>query len=348
MTLMSEPTSIFDRARKMDRVVLAILALLAALFVLVPAQAPVSLRFAADALVFIAPFLMISVLVAAFARASGMDKQIAIAFSGHPIRAVVLAALFGALSPFCSCGVVPIIAALLVAGVPLAPVMAFWIASPLMDPEMFVIMLPVFGLEFTIAKLLAAVGIGLGAGLATHAMVRAGMFADPLAQIGAAGVSACSPSVLTTEKIVWRFWEDDGRRAAFAAEGQATGWFLFKWLSLAFLLESLMVAYLPAETVGTWLSGDNWWSIPASVLVGVPAYLNGYAAIPTVDALIDMGMAPGAGLAFMIAGGVTSIPAAMAVYPLVKRPVFVWYVAAGLGGSMLAAYGFQAYLVAIA
>jgi hypothetical protein len=79
-------------------------------------------------------------------------------------------------------------------------------------------------------------------------------------------------------------------------------------------------------------------------VVGVPAYLNGYAAIPTVSALIDMGMAPGAALTFMVAGGVTSIPAAMAVFALVKRPVFALYLVLGLTGSMLVGFAYQAVI----
>ena len=131
-------------------------------------------------LLFIAPFLIVSVAVAAGAKATGMDRQIAIVFGGDRTTVIVAAALFGALSPFCSCGVVPIIAGLLGAGVPLAPVMAFWISSPLMDPEMFVLMAPVLGLEFTMAKTLAAIAIGLAAGFATEALVRRSAFADPL------------------------------------------------------------------------------------------------------------------------------------------------------------------------
>ena len=52
-------------------------------------------------------------------------------------KRIVIASLGGALSPFCSCGVVPLVAGLLAAGVPLPVVMAFWLSSPLMDPEMF-------------------------------------------------------------------------------------------------------------------------------------------------------------------------------------------------------------------
>ena len=343
MALLSEPVQIARRVWKFDRVVLAIAALLAVLALLVPDQAVRSLGFAGDALVFIAPFLLISVLVTAFAKATGLDKQIARAFAGHPLRAVLLAAAFGALSPFCSCGVVPIIAGLLGAGVPLAPVMAFWLASPLMDPQMFFLMVPIFGLPFTLAKLLAAFTIGLAAGGATHLLASRPLFADPMLA-GTKSRGGCgAPSALKPAPVVWRFWGEPDRRQAFSGEALSAGWFLLKWLTLAFLLESLMVAYVPADEIGALLGGAAWWAIPASVVLGVPAYLNGFAAIPTVSALIEMGMAPGAALGFMVAGGVTSIPAAMAVFALVKRPVFLWYIGWGLAGSLTVAYAFQAY-----
>ncbi len=326
--------------RRIDRVMLATLGLFAAVGLVVPAQAGDSVIITLRALAFIAPFFAASVLVAAGAKATGLDRQIAVVFSGRQAPVIVAAAVFGALSPFCSCGVVPIIAGLLAAGVPLAPVMAFWISSPLMDPEMFILMAPVMGLSFTLAKTLAALLMGLAAGFATHALTRRSVFASPLKMVGAGG-GCGAPKIADGPGIVWAFWRDDERGAVFRAEARATGWFLLKWLTLAFVLESLMVAYVPADTVAQWLGGDSWWAIPASAAVGVPAYLNGYAAIPTVAALVDMGMAPGAGLAFMVAGGVTSIPAAMAVFALVKRPVFFLYLGFGLAGSLAAGFAYQ-------
>lgn len=326
--------------RRVDRVLLATLALFAILAVTMPAQALASLDFTVRSLLFIAPFFLLSVAVAASAKASGADRQIAAVFRGRANAVIVLAALFGALSPFCSCGVIPIIAGLLAAGVPLAPVMAFWISSPLMDPEMFILMAAVLGLPLTVAKTLAAFGMGLAAGFATQTLVDRGAFANPLKARPACG-SCVAPALGQAPAIVWTFWRQGTRRAVFGDEARATGWFLLKWLTLAFAIESLMVAYVPAEAVAEWLGGSDWWVIPASVVVGVPTYLNGYAAIPTVSALIDMGMLPGAALAFMVAGGVTSIPAAMAVFALVKRPVFLWYLALGLSGSLIVGLAYQ-------
>ena len=349
MTSLSAPVAITRRLWKLDRVVLVTIALLAGLAILVPQQMVDSLFFTGVALWGIAPFLVISVLVAAFAKATDLDKQIAVAFGGNPLCSVALGAAFGALSPFCSCGVVPIIAGLLGAGVPLAPVMAFWLASPLMDPQMFFLMMPIFGLPFTVAKLFAAFGIGFAAGLATHVAVRRSVFGDVLRDgCGLGGCGCSSKSILASAPVVWNFWVEPKRRTNLVAEAQAGGWFLLKWLTLAFLLESLMVAYIPANEIGALLGGEAWWAIPASVVLGVPAYLNGFAAIPTVSALIEMGMAPGAGLGFMLAGGVTSIPAAMAVFALVKRRIFLWYLVWGLAGSLTIAYAFQAYTMALA
>lgn len=328
------------RWRKIDKVVLASLVLLVGLAVIDLAQARVSLLFALQALAKILPFLLASVLVAAGARATGLDRQVARVFTGRPLPVIAAAALFGALSPFCSCGVIPLIAALLKAGVPVAPVMAFWIASPLMSPEMYGLTAGVLGAGFATAKTAAALAMGLSAGLLTHAVLvgRPGL---EVLRPGVGGSGCAARGRVSDAPIVWRFWRDGDRRATFVTEGRGTALFLLKWMTLAFLLESLMVTYVPADLIGTWLGADAWWAVPLSALIGMPTYLNGYAAIPTVKALIEMGMGTGAAMSFMLAGGVSSIPAAMAVFALVRRELFFAYLLMGLGGAMLAGLAVQ-------
>ena len=118
------------------------------LMVFDPVQAGESALFAGSALLRTAPFLILSIGVAAWAVATGADNLIAKAFTGAPLVMIALGALAGGLSPFCSCGVIPLIAAMLAMGVPLSAVMAFWLASPLMDPSMFVLTAGVLNLEF--------------------------------------------------------------------------------------------------------------------------------------------------------------------------------------------------------
>ena len=342
-TMTGVASGVFSRARSLDRVWLALLLLFAGLALVIPQQAVASFGFMVDAFLWLLPFLLLSVVLAAWLKAAGADGLIAGVTSRSAPAAIVIAALAGALSPFCSCGVVPLMAALLLAGVPLAPVLAFCVASPLMDPEQFVLMVATLGLPFTVAKTMAAMGLGLAAGFATLALQRAGFFAEPLK--AARGCGGCGTPGLPDQGLRWAFWSEAQRRQAFAKEARSTTLFLSKWLLLAFALESLMVAWVPASLVAETLGGQGWQAIPLAVVVGVPAYLNGFAAIPLIGELMAMGMAPGAALTFLIAGGVTSLPAAMAVFALVRRTVFFWYLAVALTGSLLVGTVVQSLVV---
>lgn len=328
------------RNTKLDRAVLALAAILLIIGVALPHQFFPTLKFTGLSLLQIAPYLLLSVGIAAYLKAAGADQLLSRVFKGHIGVVIITAALFGGLSPFCSCGVIPLILALLVLGVPLAPVMAFWLSSPVMSPDMYVLTAAELGVGFATAKTLAAVGVGLLGGYATLLLQRMGAFADPLLSSVSKGCCASAPAK-QAGVVRWRFWEQSGRRRIFWSNAGDTTFFLVKWLALAFVLESLMVAYLPARTVAGWLGGDSFWSIPLSVLVGIPAYLNGYAAIPLVSGLMQTGMAPGAGMAFMTAGAMTSIPAAVAVYALVKKTVFAWYLFLAMVGASLSGILYQ-------
>lgn len=323
-----------------QRVWLASVAILAALSVFDMQQAGDTTLFAGKALLGTAPFLILSIAIAAWAGATGADNLIAKAFTGAPLLMIGLGALAGGLSPFCSCGVIPLIAALLAMGVPLSAVMAFWLASPIMDPSMFVLTAGVLDLEFAVAKTLAAIGMGIFGGTVVQLMMKGGAFADPLRE--GIGNGGCGGAKIRAPKpVVWRFWADAERRAKFDKTALTTTMFLAKWLALAFILESLMLAWVPAETVTAALGGEGLLPIVTATLVGVPAYLNGYAALPLVGGLIEQGMAPGAGMAFLVAGGVTSIPAAMAVWALARPQVFAIYIALSLTGAFASGLLFQ-------
>jgi uncharacterized membrane protein YraQ (UPF0718 family) len=313
----------------------AVVGITLAMLVLSPRQTEQSFVFTLDSLVGVLPFLLASIALAAYAKASGANNLIARGFRGGSGAVILFAAAVGALSPFCSCGVIPLIAALLSMGVPLAPVMAFWLASPLMDPSMFMLTVGTLGTQFALAKTAAAVGVGLLGGFGVWLLQRMGLLNAPLR--ADAGNGTCAASfVRKPQAVVWRFWHERARRADFAADAIANLRFLGKWLTLAFALESLMAAYVPPDLVAAAAGQGGYREVAGAALVGIPAYINGYAALPLVGALTEQGMAPGAAMAFLLAGGVTSIPAAIAVYALARPPVFAAYLMFALGGAMAA------------
>lgn len=313
------------------------------LWVMVPPQGWATTAFTVGSVWSTAPYLLLSIALAAYARATGADHLIARAFSGSSARMILFAALAGALSPFCSCGVIPLVAALLSMGVPLSAVMAFWLASPIMDPSMFVLTAGVLGVEFAVAKTLSAIGIGMLGGAVTHRIMQAGGLSSPLRD-GVGNGGCAGARVRAPQPVIWAFWTEQARRERFWREGLHTALFLLKWLTLAFILESLMLAYVPASWVTGLVGGEGIESMVIATLVGVPAYLNGYAAMPLVSGLIGQGMSRGAAMSFLVAGGVTSLPAAIAVFALVKRPVFLLYIGLSLSGALLAGIAFEVWV----
>ena len=131
-------------------------------------------QFIAEAFLHIWPYVVVTIPLAVAVQMSGASKYIKRAFEARPLTAIVLATILGAFSPFCSCGVIPVIASLLISGVPLAPVMSFWIASPSMDPEIFFLSVGMIGWELAIWRLAATLVLSLGAGFITHLLMENG------------------------------------------------------------------------------------------------------------------------------------------------------------------------------
>lgn len=304
---------------------------------IVPESVATAVRFAAWSLLEMAPVIAAAVLLSALVRASGADGLLSRAFAKRGSTAIVLSATLGGITPICGVGVLPIVAGLLGAGVPLAPVMAFWLASPVTDPGMLAITAGTLGLPFAVGKTVFACLIGIAGGAATAALVRAGAFEAPLKGRARQACEAAGGE----RGLMLRFWQEPDRRALFRRDAQDAAALILKWLIVAFLLEGLLRQHLPAGLVAEVVGRSNDWAIPLAVALGAPIYLDGYAALPLVRGLMDMGMTPGAAMAFLIAGGVTSLYASIAVFALVRPAVFTLYLALAITLSLAAGYGWE-------
>lgn len=334
------------------------------------------------------PVFLLSVSLGVLVRSLRLDGAVRRAFASRVGVSVVLATAVGAFSPFCSCTVIPVVAGLLIGGVPLAPVMAFWVASPTMDPEIFALTVGMLGWPLAVARLVATLALSLGAGYLTLALTRTGLLGRVLRRpqrpvrandccstaetpgqtarpepvvIGArtgmafasgrtfgsaegaprgAGHDAGEESWLASEPAGLRgiSWREFGRDVA------VEGWRLGRWLVLAFVLEALILAYVPQEAIAGVLGGSNPLAVPLAALVGAPLYLTEVAALPVVSGLIQGGMSPGAALAFLISGPATTVPAMVAVWTLVRPRVFALYLGIAVVGAMLLGFVADAVL----
>ena len=268
------------------------------------------------------PVVVLAALLAGALTLGNWSDRATAWLSGGPVRAVVVASFVGAITPVCGLGVLPLIATLLRRGLPLAPIMAFWVSSPITDPSMLVITAGIIGLPFAVAKTIAAFGTGLLAGAVTgllpgcrgpgHRLMRIG----PLEGAGCAGEGE-SP-----------FWPEVWRSTRL----------VLRWLALALVLEVFLQRLVPDAWVASLFSDGAGGSIPLAVLVGAPMYLDGYAALPLVRGLLEKGMSFGAALALMISGAAVSLYAAVAVASIVRLRVFALYVLLALAGACAAGY----------
>ena len=137
-------TDLWGAVRRIDRVWLLVL-LIPLVVLAVDTEAEAVLGKAAEAFGGTLPYMAIAIVLIAFLKASGAEGVIGAAFQGQESRMIIFAALIGGLAPFCSCEVIPFIATLLAAGTPISAVMAFWLSSPLMDPQIFLLLAAVFG-----------------------------------------------------------------------------------------------------------------------------------------------------------------------------------------------------------
>lgn len=349
------------------------------------------------------PLLLISIPLAVILRVSGLASRMKGAFSARPIVGILIATAAGAFGPFCSCTVIPVVASMLIGGIPLAPVMAFWIASPTMDPEIFFMSIAFLGWNLAIARLVATLLVSLSAGFFTLWLTRRGWIGSDFLRRGAinstssvsffprfrrafaalwaraksvfpssrgcpttpgAGPAvvgcgcttqasthehvhgspccqeeAISPVASPASEAIASSWRKQTQRI-LKESVSATIW-VGQFLVLAFFLEALIRLYVPQELIVQWIGSSNPLAPALAAIVGVPLYTGNLMALPLIGGLLEHGMDPGAALAFLIAGPVTTICAMTAVWGVVKRRIFVLYIGIGLVGALVLGYGYS-------
>jgi uncharacterized membrane protein YraQ (UPF0718 family) len=341
-------------------------------------------RFVVRELVGVLPAFLLSMALAVLVRALRLDAMIRSAVETRVGLAVLLATAVGAFSPLCSCTVIPVVSGLLLSGVPLAPVMSFWVASPTMDPEMFALTVATLGWPLAIVRLGATLVLSLAAGYLTLVLQRGGLLTEDVLRpalartaaaqerlpvmpsnvpVGAPAISggssdgSATPCCAPTTRPAASACCSDGERARHGSASRWTGlladrlraihlpsfgremagqsYRLGRWLVLAFVLEAIMLRYVPQATIAGVLGEGSSFAVVLAALIGIPLYLNNVSALPIVSGLLAQGMQPGAAIAFLIAGPVTTIPAMSAVWGVVRPRVFALYLGVALVGAVV-------------
>lgn len=303
-----------------------------------PEKALETLHFVLEGYVDVAPTIAIGLVLSAWVAASGVGTVTAKWFEGRPASTIVMASAIGSVTPVCGVTVLPLMTGFLAAGVPLAPIMAFWLSSPVTDPAMFAVTWAVLGPAFAIGKMVAAFVLGIIAGAGTAVLTNTSMVQRPLRVSRIAAGSerdTCAPADFS-----FRIWKEPVRMQVFRAELLSMARLIALCLTFAFAAEFLLRDLLPPHLLATYVGEDSIYAIPLAVMVGAPMYLDGYAALPLVRGLLDLGMSPGAAMAFLVSGGAVSIWGVMAVAVVLRPATIALFVTLAVIGSLAIGYAF--------
>ena len=157
--------------------------------------------------------------------------------------------------------------------------------------------------------------------------------------------SACAASIeaggcgspVPFDPLIWR---DRERVARFVRSLWSTTRFMLLVLTPAFAAEFLLNAWLQPDALVAYVGRGSVFAVPLAVIVGAPAYVDGYAALPLTRALMEHGMSSAAAMAFLVSGGVVSIWGAMAIFPVLKLKPFLLYLFLAASGSMASGWLF--------
>lgn len=202
----------------------------------------------------------------------------------------LIASLFGAVTPFCSCSSISMFMAFVRGGIPLGVTLSFLITSPLVNEVAIAMFLGLFGVKVTAIYMGAGVLLGtvLGVILSKFNLEK---HLEPFATF-----SSEAPSNNRTEKVF--------KEAFLIIEG------ILPYLLIGIGVGALIHGFIPTGYFEKYITKDNPLAVPFAVLLGVPMYANATSVIPILSALVEKGIPLGTALAFSMAVVGLSLPEA--------------------------------------
>jgi uncharacterized membrane protein YraQ (UPF0718 family) len=211
----------------------------------------------------------------------------------------LMASLFGAITPFCSCSSIPIFISFLEAGIPLGVTFSFLITSPLINEYLVVLMLGVFGWKITLAYVLSGIAIGVVAGLVLGGMKLEKNLAKDLISSNSKVVKDIKHHNIK-ERLLFGFNES----LSIVKK-------LWIWILVGVGIGALIHNYVPSELIQGLINKGGILAVPIATLIGVPLYGSCAAIVPIAAALFQKGFPIGTALAFLMAVAALSLPEAI-------------------------------------
>lgn len=251
---------------------------------------------------------------------SGKNKII-----GH-----IMAAIFGVITPFCSCSAIPLFLGFLQARIPLGVTFSYLISAPLSDAVVIALLFSLFG--WKIALLYVGIGllIAIVAGLVIGAMK---LEKEILIEVKPLDFEYKEDETLFSHRVKesWEYTADIFKK-------------IYLYVIIGVGIGAFIHGYVPADFITKYAGGDVWYAPIVAVIMGIPMYSNAAGILPLVEVLTQKGMLLGTALSFMMAVVALSLPEAMILKRVLSMKLIgIFFGVVGFG-ILLTGYLFNAIL----
>lgn len=215
----------------------------------------------------------------------------------------LLASLFGAITPFCSCSSIPLFIGFVKGGIPLGVTLSFLITSPLVNEVAVAMFLGSFGIKATLVYVISGILLGCVGGFVLGRMHLEPYLSDWVKQVQ-----------LQSEKQTAE-WEQE--RTSFMQRLPIVirdSWRIVRgvllYIFIGIGIGAFMHGFVPEGFFEQYMSRDNWYAVPLSVMLAVPMYANAAGIVPVIEVFVAKGIPLGTAIAFMMAVVSLSLPEA--------------------------------------
>ncbi len=275
--------------------------------------------------------LVLIVFVMGIIRTYFSPEKTRAALEGKPLFAGnIIASVLGIFTPFCSCSAVPLFLGFVEAGVPLGVTLSFLIAAPMINEIAVVLLFGLFGWKTALIYVSTGLFIAIISGYIIGRLKLERFVEDWVYKLKAGANNA------EEEKTDFAFRIESGYAAVKEIVGK-----VWIYILIGVGVGSFAHGYVPEDFMAGLMGKSAWWSVPVSVLIGIPLYSNAAGIIPVVQVLLEKGASLGTALAFMMSVIGLSLPEAIILKKVLKLPlIFIFFGVVGFG-IMLVGYIFN-------
>lgn len=242
----------------------------------------------------------------------------------------VLAATLGIVTPFCSCSAIPLFLGFVESGVPLGVTFSFLIAAPMINEVAIILLYGMFGWKVAAIYIITGLSIAIIAGWIIGKLKLEKWVEPWVYETKNGAVNAAEKSISINDRI----------KIGFESVKEIVGK-VWIYVGIGILVGAGAHGFVPEEFMASLMGKSAWYSVPLSVLIGIPLYSNAAGIFPIIAVLIEKGASLGTALAFMMSVIALSLPEMVILKKVLKLPLILTFIGVVGAGIMIVGFIFN-------